>query len=405
MNITFDQLVNELDAADAVVVDNDAVTYPSMDINLECRFIELSWETEEGRYEHFIREDEALDNVTVDDGVISVIDTKGDMISIKPLHASLSSVITESKSIDLVGAEAPLNKVYSATSNMAEAAQIMYASHHSELMQTTELGSSEYLAIISRLEANDEAIAATRFAIDRHPDTLIEKGFSAHKIVEVMKQLAVIDQPMISYDIDAVYGHSNLLEADANDEKEFTEEQARAIFMTAYPDIIHMSDSFIRERAAEYIENHPNEFGNGTQSHGISGQSGDANQQYRLDMTQYADSDGMVSDTILSFAFEHGVDDSRVLLSTTIEGEEYELRIVSAFFTDELYSAAGIDAYKANEARIIKAIKDGAGSAPWIEWIDESNNPVGEIKGEISSNARDEIEELTEFLLSPDAPR
>lgn len=105
--------------------------------------------------------------------------------------------------------------------------------------------------------------------IDTYPETLFSYGFDAKTFVELIKQLDVIEQPMITFDFDKV-GELNNTDHDNNTDHEFTAEQEKEIFMKAYPDIIHMANSFINERAQEYINLHPNEFGDATQIHGVS---------------------------------------------------------------------------------------------------------------------------------------
>ena len=56
MNITYDQLVQVINDATAVIVDYDALTFPY--INEDDRYIEVSWDSPDGFIQHYIYESE-----------------------------------------------------------------------------------------------------------------------------------------------------------------------------------------------------------------------------------------------------------------------------------------------------------------------------------------------------------
>lgn len=135
--------------------------------------------------------------------------------------------------------------------NMATAAQIMHAQHHDELMAITSLSSAEHYKIINKLEFSKETLNAARFAINKHPDTLMQYGFDGLKLVEMMKQIAIYDRPLIVFDYDLAHEVTDV---------ELTQDQAREIFMAGYSDIIMMANSIMKERSNEYVDSHPGEF-------------------------------------------------------------------------------------------------------------------------------------------------
>ena len=59
MNITYDQLVQTINDASAVIVDFDALTFPYIDE--DERYIELSWDSPDGFTQHYIYESDIKD--------------------------------------------------------------------------------------------------------------------------------------------------------------------------------------------------------------------------------------------------------------------------------------------------------------------------------------------------------
>lgn len=96
MNITFDQLIAALESADAVIVDGDGLTFPSIygsenDDGQDIRVIELSWDTDDGRYEHFIREGEIVGDILVSSEGVIALNNGEDIMTVKPLGMALKT--------------------------------------------------------------------------------------------------------------------------------------------------------------------------------------------------------------------------------------------------------------------------------------------------------------------------
>lgn len=127
---------------------------------------------------------------------------------------------------------------------------------------------------------------------------------------------------------------------------------------------------------------------------------------YFLDIAPYAYK-GMVSDVALAFALQHGEGDGDTLMTTTVDGVEYDLRIVGGYTLNtengSIYSTSGFSEYTANELVIDAAVIGGDASfTPWFEWINEDGDAMGDIFDEISVVPSIEVAKLHALLQSED---
>lgn len=133
---------------------------------------------------------------------------------------------------------------------------------------------------------------------------------------------------------------------------------------------------------------------------------------YDFDVASYAKQGAeTISDIRLAFrlGYKHRNETTEHLLSTTINGEEYSLRLCGCLhvtsdaeedrsvFGDELTEAI-IDGFESKG----EDSKFSLDSAPWFEWINNAGDPVGDIIDEINLDPNVEIKKLNDLIAKAD---